>query len=142
VATFRHGKNSYTNLDNGAGTPVDLSQYFNDVAFPKSIDMGETTSFGNQDKTYIVGVRDNKITLKGTFDATVDAHMDGLISALQAGTLASATIVYGPAGSTSTFPSYTAECLVSDYEIDGSVSAVVTITVGLQITGAVTRSTF
>lgn len=142
MATFRHGKNSYTNLDNSAGTPVDLSQYFNDVSFPKNIDMAETTSFGNQDKTYIVGTRDNKITLKGTYDATVDAHVAGLIDAIQAGTLASATIVYGPAGNTSTYPSYTAECLVSDYEVGGSVGAVVAITVGLQITGLVTRSTF
>lgn len=142
MPTFRHGKNSYFQLDNAAGALVDISNVLSDIAWPRTVETGETTSFGQQAKTYIIGLSDSTVSCSGKFDATVDAHLLALIAALQAETLASASVVYGPEGSTSGRIKYTAEAVVTKYEVSAPVGDVVTFSLELQISGAVTRTTF
>lgn len=139
---FVHGKAGYFQLDNSAGTLVDLSTYTNDVGFPREVSADETTTFGASDKSYIVGLGDQKLSLSGVFDPTLDAHMAGVIAAHKEGTLATASIVYGPQGSTSTNIKYTAESIVTSYEVSQKVDGVIEWKAELQITGAVTRTTF
>lgn len=142
MPTFRHGKNSNFQLDNSAGSLVDLSTYINEVSFPREIETGETTAFGQSAKSYIVGLSDATFSVSGMFDATIDAHITGVISALDAGTLATASFVYGPESSTSTRIKYSGECLITSYEVSGAVGDVVTFSMDLQCTGAITRGTF
>ena len=142
MPTFRHGKNAALKLDNAAGSLVDISNVLNEISYPREVETGETTSFGNNAKTYIVGLSDSSISLSGTYDTTVDAHIVALIAALQNETLASASYEYGPEGTTSGRVKYSGEAIVTSYEVSSPVADVVTFSLELQGTGAVTRGTW
>ena len=70
---FVHGKDSVFKLDNASGSLTDISTYVNNVDFPETADVAETSTLGASNKTYIVGLKDATISLGGLFDATVDA---------------------------------------------------------------------
>lgn len=137
-----HGKNTHFELDNASGTLVDLSAYLTNVDFPDETDLPETTTYGSTSRTYTVGLAGATISLSGLFDTTLDAHMTALKAALRAGTLASASFVYGPAGDTSTYPKRTGECLVGNYSISDPVDGLVEVSIELTVTGDVTYGTF
>ena len=71
---FTHGKDSVFKLDNASGSLTDISSYVNNVDFPESADVSETTTLGSAEtKTYIAGLKDATISLSGLWDATADA---------------------------------------------------------------------
>lgn len=142
MPTFIHGKNAAFKLDNSTGTLTDISNVVNDVGLSRDIETGETTSFGNSSKTYIVGLSDATISVSGSYDATVDAHLEGTIAALLGGTLASASFEVGPQGTAATSIKYSGEALITSYEVSPAVGDVVTFSLDLQVTGAVTRGTY
>ena len=137
MPTFRHGKSTVFKVDNSGGTLTDISNTLTDVSFPQTIETAETTSFGSSAKTYIVGLSDSSLSVSGNFDATVDAHLAGVLG--QAATL---SFEYGPEGTTAGQVKYTGECLMTSYEKSGAVGDVVTYSAEFQVTGAVTRGTF
>lgn len=139
---FRHGKGAAFKLDSSAGSLVDLSSYIDEVGFPQKVDTGVTTTFGKTAKTYIIGLTDGTISVKGKWDSTVDAHIVAVIAAQSAGTLASASFEYGPEGTASTRIKYTGESLVTSYEVSSPVGDVVTFSMELQVTDSVTRGTY
>ena len=55
---FTHGKDSVFKLDNASGSLTDISTYVNNVDFPATSDIAETTTLGAGSKTYIVGLKD------------------------------------------------------------------------------------
>jgi hypothetical protein len=140
---FSHGKGAAFSLDNATGTLTDISTYLDEVSFPSSIETGETTTFQSPGaaKTYVPGLRDATFSLSGKFDPTVDALFEGLIAAQAAGS-AAADFAYGPAGSASAAVKYEGAAWVTGYDISAPVADVVTFSVDLQVTGAVTRGTF
>lgn len=142
MPTFRHGKNAVFKLDNAAGTLVDFSNVLNEVGFPREVETGETTSFGQNSKTYLVGLSDSSFSISGTWDATVDGTITAAIAALQNGTSASLTFEYGPEGSATGRKKYSGECIITSYEVSSSVGDVVTFSLEAQNTGDVTASTF
>jgi hypothetical protein len=137
MPTFRHGKSTSFKVDNSGGSLTDISDTLTDVSFPQTIETAETTSFGSNAKTYIVGLSDATLSVSGNFDATVDAHLAGI-----AGQAATVSFEYGPEGTTSTFVKYTGEAILTSYEKSGAVGDVVTYSAEFQITGAVTRGAF
>ena len=136
---FVHGKSAVFKLDNSSGSLVDYSAYLDNVGFPRSVDTAETTTFGvaGSAKTYIVGLSDATVSLSGLFDATADGTLAAVVG--QAATL---SFEYGPAGSTGGFVKYTGEAIMTSYEVSATVGDVVTATVELQVTGAITRTTW
>lgn len=141
---FIHGKSTVFKLDDSAGSLTDLSAYLNEVGFPESIETGETTTFGaaGSSKTYIVGLNDRTISLSGNWDATLDAHIAAVIAAQADGTVASSSFEFGPAGSASGKVKYLGEALVTSFEVSNPVGDVVTFSCELQVTGAVSRTTW
>ena len=137
MPTFRHGKSTVFKVDNSGGSLTDISNTLTDVSFPRSVDTAETSAFGDSAKTYIVGLRDATVSVSGNYDATVDAHLAGVLG--QAATL---SFEYGPEGSTSTFVKYTGECILTSYEKSGAIGDVVTYSAEFQVTGAVTRDVY
>ena len=137
MPTFRHGKSTSLKVDNSGGSLTDISNTLTDVSFPRSVDTAETSAFGDSAKTYIVGLSDATVSVSGNYDATVDAHLAGVLG--QAATL---SFEYGPEGSTSTFVKYTGECILTSYEKSGAIGDVVTYSAEFQVTGAVTRGTY
>ena len=137
MPTFRHGKSTAFKVDNSSGTLTDISNTLTDVTFPQTIETAETTAFGSSAKTYIVGLTDSTISVSGTWDATVDAHLAGIL-----GQTASVSFEYGPEGTTSTYIKYSGECYLTSYEKSGSVGDAVKYSAEFQVTGAVTRGTW
>lgn len=134
---FVHGKSAVFKLDDSGGTLRDLSAYLDEVSMPRSIETAETTTFGSSAKTYITGLTDATISLSGKFDATADGYLAGVV-----GQAASLSWEYGPAGSTGGNVKYTGEAIVTSYEVGATVGDAVTATVELQVTGAITRTTW
>jgi len=137
MPTFRHGKSTVFKVDNSSGTLTDISNALTDVTFPQTVETAETTSFGSSAKSYIVGLTDSTVSISGTYDATVDAHLAAIL-----GQAASVTFEYGPEGSTSTYVKYSGEAYLTSYEKSGSVGDAVKFSAEFQVTGAVTRGTW
>lgn len=142
MPTFKHGKNTYFALDGVSGSVVNISDTLNEASMPRAIETADTTAFGQNDKTYITGLGDATISLSGMFDATVDAMIHGDIANLKSGSVASLSFEYGPSGSAGGSPKFTGEALITSYEISSPVADVVTYSLELQVTGAVTGTTF
>lgn len=134
---FVHGKSTDFRIDNSGGTLTDISAYCDSVDFPQTIETAETTTFGDSNKDYIVGLKDATISFSGKWDAT----LDGILAPI-AGQTASVSFQYGPAGSTVTNVKYSGECFITSYQITGAVGDVVTFSAEAQVTGAVTRGTY
>lgn len=140
---FIHGKNAIINITAADGTTViDLSGVSNEADYPVSIDTAETSHFGTQSKTYLVGQDDATVSIKGLVDTATSAAVEASIDAVLNGTNADMTCVFGPAGSKTGSPKYTLHALPTGYEVDAPVGGVVTFTLGLQRTGSTTRASY
>lgn len=135
MPTFVHGKSTDFALDDVGGTSRNLSNTLTSVDFPETISTGLTTAFGSSNDSYVVGIKNTTISISGIWDATVDGYLTGTEPA-------SRSFIYGPAGSTSGNVKYTGEAILTNYSISNPVSDVVTFSVDLQVTGAVTRATY
>lgn len=77
MPTFTHGKNAKV-LANG----YDVSAYFNSLSASGSSDTAEVTTFGNNSKNYIPGLKDATFSVEGYYDATAtgsDVVLAGLL---------------------------------------------------------------
>ena len=122
-------------LDNAAGTLTDISSYVDSVSgIANTTDMAETTTFGSTSKTFQGTLRNgDSISVSGKWDATLNTQITALL-----GLATSSSFEYSPAGTTASSPKCTGECFVSSYEVSSSVADLVTFSLSLQITGAVT----
>lgn len=139
MPTFRHGKNAVFKVDNSGGTLTDISSALTDVSLPRSIETAETTTFGvtGGAKTYITGLNDATLSVSGRFDATVDAHLAGIL-----GQDATVSFEYGPAGSTAGYVKFTGEAIMTKYDLSSPVGDVVSFSADFQVTGQITRATY
>lgn len=122
---FLHGKSTKVFV-NGS----DLSSYFNDASPSVSIETAETTAFGNDDKTYITGLRDGTISTSGMFDGSagaVDAVLSGILGTENSAVV---TIAYGGATAGNRVSIALAE--ETSYDISAPVSDVVSATAEFQ----------
>ncbi len=133
---FVHGSDSVFKLDNSGGSLTDISSYVNNVDFPETADVAETTVLGASNKTYIVGLKDATISLSGLWDATADAIFGAVV-----GQSSSLSFEYSPEGTASGKVKYTGEGIMTNYSIGSPVGDVVGYSADLQVTGAVTRAT-
>ena len=137
MPTFRHGKNSQFTIADSGATVRDISTSLNSVTLPRSIETLETTSFGSSSKSYVVGFADSTISVEGSFDATFDGYLAGLV-----GHETASAFVYGPEGTTAGMVKYTGTCFLTSYEVSGGVGDIVSFSAEFQVTGAVTRTTY
>jgi len=135
MPTFAHGKSTDFAVDDTGGTSRNISDTLTDVSFPQTIDTAETTAFGSSNKSYIVGLKDTTISVSGIWDATVDGYISGTEPA-------SRSFIYGPAGTTGGNVKYTGEAIMTNYSVSNPVGDVVTFSMDLQVTGAVTRGSY
>lgn len=71
---FIHGKDTKIFINEN-----DYSTYFNNADNALTVDVAESTTFGNASKTYITGNKDGTVSLTGFFDATADAVIQPLL---------------------------------------------------------------
>ena len=126
---FISGKDSFFSVD---GT--DITSFVNQLSLSRDVNTLETTSFGSDQATYVVGVEGLSISGSATFDATADGVFAGLFDG------SSVAFDYRP-DNTSSQPKYTGNAFVTNYSIDSSAGDLVSISFSLIVTGAVTRGT-
>ena len=133
---FVHGKSSVFKLDNASGSLTDISAFVNNVDFPETADVAETSVLGASNKTYIVGLKDATISLSGLFDATADAIFGAVV-----GQTATLSFEYSPEGTASGKIKYSGECILTNYAMSSPVGDVVAYSADLQVSATVTRGT-
>jgi len=126
---FKSGKDSFSSVD---GT--DISSYVDSVSFSRDVNTLETTSFGSDQATYVVGIEGMSISGSGSWDATNDGTMAGLFDG------STVAFDYRP-DNTSGQPKYTGNAFVTNYSIDSSATDKVSFSFSLIVTGSVTRGT-
>lgn len=136
---FTMGKDSVFKIANAAGTTTDISAYVDSVDLPRSVDTAETSTFGSTAKTYIPGLADAKLTLKGKFDGSASAG-DSVLAGIY-GVSASKAFEFHPQGTTAGTVKYTGSVILTDYSVSSQVGSVVEFTASFQVTGAITRGT-
>ena len=136
MPTFVHGKSVDFALDDTSGSIRNISDTLNSVDFPEVTDTADPTAFGSSSRSFIVGLESATFSISGLWDATVDGYIKGGTEP------ASRSFIYGPAGSTGGNVKYTGEAILTNYSISSPVGDVVTYSVDLQVTGAVTRGTY
>lgn len=133
---FVHGKDSTFKLDNSGGSLTDISAYVNSVDFPQTVDLAETTTLGDDNKEYIVGLKDATISIAGAWDSTADDILGAVV-----GQASSLSYEYSPEGTASGKVKYTGEAFITSYSTSSPVGDVVGFSADLQVSGAVTRGT-
>jgi hypothetical protein len=119
---------------------TDVSSYVSSVTLSTSLDVVDTTSFGNTARTRVAGLADNQVTVEFFQD-----FGSGLLESIVYPTIGtSAAMVIKPvAGSTTaTNPSYSFNALVSEWQpLSGAVGELSTASVTWPISGAITKAT-
>lgn len=142
MPTFSHGKATKIQIDNAAGTLMDISNVSNSVEMPRPVDTAETSTFGTNSKTYVVGMNDSTVSIAGLFDATVDAQIALVLDGQADGTIVSSTVEYGPQGGTTGKVKYTCEVIWTSYSVSTGTGDVASFSLEGQRTGSTTRAVY
>ena len=134
MPTFTHGKSAAFKIDDSGGTLRDISNVLTDVAVSRSADVAEVSAFSNSSKAYVAGLKDATITISGSFDATVDGYLKGILGA-------SGSFEFYPIGNTGGNPKVTGEAICTSYDRTPDVGGAVTFTAAFQVSGDVTEGT-
>jgi hypothetical protein len=132
---FTHGKSAQFWITDSGSTERELTDYVRNVTLPRSVDTAETSTFGDDDKTYVVGLRDATLSVEGLYDATVDGYLSGLLGA------APRAFAFCPQGSASSRVKYAGTVILTSYEPNADLGDAVGFSAEFQVTGAITRST-
>lgn len=127
MPTFRHGKRTAVLLN---GT--DMSPFLNEATQTQEIETAETTTFADDDKTYITGLGDGTISTSGLFDGTANASNDVLTGAIGQ---EDNTFTVLPEGATAGARSIIANGQLTSYEVSSPVGDVVAISAEVQADG-------
>lgn len=130
-----HGKAGFFSID-----AADLSAYITDISLEEPIDTAETTTMGQDAKTYVEGMSDATIAISGVWDDTAATGPDAILSGLK--TTGANAFVYGPSGDTTGMVEYTGNAILTNYARTTPVADVVSFTASFQVTGPVTRGAF
>lgn len=128
---FRHGKDSAVIADQ-----YDISSYLNEISSSMSLETAETTTFGQNAKTYIQGLNDGTISFSGLFDGAANAIAPIFEDIIANDTTAVITIAQD-GGLTQGRSAILAEAKQTSYDISVPVSDVVALSGEFQVTGGI-----
>ena len=134
MPTFTHGKSAAFKIDDSGGTLRDISNVLTDVSVSKTADVAEVSAFSNSSKAYVAGLKDATITISGSFDATVDGYLKGILGA-------EGSFEFYPIGTTGGNPKALGECIMTSYDRTPDVGGAVSFTASFQVSGDVTEGT-
>jgi hypothetical protein len=134
MPTFTHGKNAAFKIDDSGGTLRDISNVLTDVAISRTADVAEVSAFSNSSKAYVAGLKDATITISGSFDATVDGYLSGILGV-------EGSFEFYPIGTTGGNPKASGEAICTSYDRTPDVGGAVSFTAAFQVSGDVTEGT-
>lgn len=139
---FKPGKDAHILVDGVAGTLVNVTAYADNFSFPQPVDTIEVSVFGSTPKAFIPGLTDGgQIGVSGPLDVAMGTFLATLKAAQAAGS-STATVTYSPAGSVAGQLKVSAETYVSSFDISTGVGGRAEYSATLQVTGAVTTTTW
>ena len=121
---FIHGKDTKVFMDS-----TDLSSFLSSADPSRTVDVGETTTFGSSNKTFVAGEKDATVSFSGFFDATADNVIQGLV-----GTNDKVALI-GFDGVDATDDCMFGKGVTTNYGISSPVGDVVAVTFDLQASG-------
>jgi hypothetical protein len=131
MPTFRHGKNVNIFINE-----YDFSTYFNDVSASTSVDTAETSAFGTNAKSYVVGHRDGTVSLSGMFESTVSVGTDQFF-ATALGSATKNKLIVAPEGHSNGAGAIVLQADDSSYEVSSAIADIVQASAEFQSTDAV-----
>jgi hypothetical protein len=140
---YRHSKLSVVTLDNAAGSPINISRSITTFSLKQTLENKKTTSISATAHTYLNGFSDGKCSMKGSWSRDIHTQMGAIYAALNAGTIASVTLVYGPEGADTGDIKQTCELILDDWSgAESSVENPLEWSAEWTVTGGVTESTY
>lgn len=127
MPTFVHGKSTAVYIDE-----FDLSTYFNDSSVSIDNEVAETTAYGADNKTYIVGLRAGTLSLNGMWASDTDGSDEELVALLGNATTPIITVREGSASIGSR--AIIAQANETSYAISSPVADVATISAEFECT--------
>ena len=134
MPTFTHGKSAAFKLDDSGGTLRDISNVLTDVSVSRTADVAEVSAFSNSSKAYVAGLKDANITISGSFDATVDGYLKGILGV-------EVDFEFYPIGTTSGNPKASGKVIMTSYDRTPDVGGAVGFSAAFQVSGDVTEGT-
>ena len=134
MPTFTHGKNAAFRIDDSGGTLRDISDVLTDVSISRTADVAEVSAFSNSSKAFVAGLKDATLTISGSFDATVDGYLSGILGA-------EGSFEFYPIGTTGGNPKASGEAIMTSYDRTPDIGGAVTFTAAFQVSGDVTEGT-
>lgn len=139
---FKSGKDSWFALDNVAGSLTNLTPYIDNISHPQSVETLDVSVMGTSSKQFINGLTDgDSLTISGPYDVTVFTHITAVKAAQSLGS-STATFTWGPGGSVASQAKASGECWVGNFQVSSGVGGRVEWSASLQVTGAVTNTTW
>ena len=134
---FQHGRGAFFSLADTAGTPFNLSTGLSDLSFDRDVGTAEVSALGDDDRQYVVGMKGATISITGHFASTFIEKMDPLV-----GHTTFPGFIYGPQGNGTGDRKYTGVAMLTGLSYGAGIDSAVSMNFDLQITGAVTSTTF
>lgn len=134
MPTFTHGKNAAFKIDDSGGTLRDISNVLTDVSISRTADVAEVSAFSNSSKSFVSGLTDATLTISGSYDATVDGYLSGILGA-------EGSFEFYPIGTTGGNPKASGEAIMTSYDRTPDIGGAVTFTAAFQVSGDVTEGT-
>lgn len=134
MPTFRHGKHTAILFDE-----FNLSPFLNEVSSSQEVETGETTAFGQNAKTYIVGLADGTVSASGLFEATSTAGQEGIDPTISAslGRETGGVLTFAQEGLVAGRRVKMAQVKSTSYEVSAPVGDVVSVSAEFQASGGV-----
>lgn len=133
-----HGKGLVFKLGDSAGVLQTLTAYVDSVDLDSSVDMGETTTAGAEDKTFVSGQAEHDLSISGKWDDTASTGPDVVLAGI-VGKETTSSFEFGPGGSTAGKVKYSGGCFLTGYKRSAPTGGVVTFTADFKVSGAVTK---
>jgi hypothetical protein len=119
---------------------TDISSFVSSVTLSTSLDVVDTTSFGNTARTRVAGLADNQITVE-FFQDFASGQLESVVFPT-IGTSAAMVIKPVAGTTTATNPQYAFNALVAEWQpLSGAVGELATASVTWPISGAITKTT-
>jgi len=134
MPTFTHGKNAAFKIDDSGGTIRDISDVLTDVSISRTADVAEVSAFSNSSKAFVSGLKDATLTISGSFDATVDGYLSGILGS-------EGSFEFYPIGTTGGNPKASGEAIMTSYDRTPDIGGAVTFSASFQVSGDVTEGT-
>lgn len=138
--TFKHAKNAKTTIVTGAaitgGSSINLSSGVTDVSMSRSADTSDVTTYGDGDHYFLAGLRNGTFSANGLFASTYESKIGPLL-----GQSTNVWIVHQPQGTAAGLPKFTAQVVVTQFDVAASVTDAVKMTMAFQRTGPLTSTT-